>query len=102
MLGVTSSGIWPVFFAHSVIGLVHDDKPAQAAMSLPPITPGSLRSSCHSGEPLAKSPNQVASSNSFISLGSFDTGKVFPSLSSCPATHANSLGVGLPFVVVLL
>jgi hypothetical protein len=78
MLGVTSSGICPVFLAHKVIGEVQLDSPAQAAMSEPPITPGSLRSSCHSGDPLSKSPNQVASSNSFISLGSFDTGKVFP------------------------
>jgi hypothetical protein len=70
-------------------------------MSEPPITPGSLRSSCHSGLPFSKSPNQVASSNSFSSLGSFDTGKVSLSL-FLVGNPRYSLGVGLPFLVVLL
>jgi len=60
------------------MGEVQLDSPAQAAMSEPPIAPGSLRSSCHSGLPLAKSPSRTASSKVFDSLGSFDTGKVFP------------------------
>jgi hypothetical protein len=50
--------------------------PAIAAMSEPPTAPGSLRSECHSDDPLAKSPSRTASCNSFMLVGSLETGKV--------------------------
>jgi hypothetical protein len=65
-------------------------------MSEPPITPGSLRSSCHSGLPFSKSPNSSASSKDVICSDNFDTGKVSLSL-FLVGNPRYSLGVGLPF-----